>query len=139
MIVGSGMSYRKGLDLLNRLLHRSPDSSIKFRTYRDFCERSGKQIENYMDRQSHDILKAHGFEAESGKPVSVPAAELTQGAKPYTDEAVKSAIEKINTERHSPDLRLHGGLQCTQSAPLRKTRDAPRRAVSGVRFVRHGL
>ena len=106
MIVGSGMSYRKGLDLLNRLLHRSPDSSIKFRTYRDFCERSGKQIENYMDRQSHDILKAHGFDAESGKPVSVPAAELTQGAKPYTDEAVKSAIEKINAERLSPDEQI---------------------------------
>ena len=95
MIVGSGMSYRKGLDLLNRLLHRSPDSSIKFRTYRDFCERSGKQIENYMDRQSHDILKAHGFDAESGKPVSVPAAELTQGAKPYTDEAVDTGSKAL--------------------------------------------
>ena len=91
MIVGSGMSYRKGLDLLNRLLHRSPDNSIEFRTYRDFCERSGKQIENYIDCKSNDILKAHGFDTDNGKPVGVPAAELTRGAKPYTDKAVKSA------------------------------------------------
>ena len=106
MIVGSGMSYRKGLDLLNRLLHRSPDNSIKFRTYRDFCERSGKQIENYIDCKSNDILKAHGFDTDNGKPVGVPAAELTRGAKPYTDKAVKSAIEKINAERLLPDEQI---------------------------------
>ena len=106
MVIGSGMSYRKGLDLINRLLHRNAESSIKFRTYRDFCERSGKQIENYIDCKSNDILKAHGFDTESGKPVGVPAAELTLGAKPYTDKAVKSAIEKINTERHSPDEQI---------------------------------
>ena len=105
MITGSNLCYHKGLDLLNRLLHRSSDSTIKFRTYRDFCERRGKQIENYIDRKSHDILKAHHFDAESGKLIGVLATKLTQSAKPYAnEEIVKSAIERINATRVSISL-----------------------------------
>ena len=107
MIVGSNLSYHKGLDLLNRLLHRNSENAIKFRTYRDFCERSGKQIENYIYRESHDILKTHHFDAESGKPVGMLATELTQNAKPYADEeAMKSAIERINSSKVLSEERI---------------------------------
>lgn len=107
MIVGSDLSYHKGLKLLNRLLHRSPETAIKFRTYRDFCERSGKQIENYVAHNSHDILKAHHFDAETGKPIGSLATELTQDAQPYVNEkAVKSAIKRINSTRISPDEQI---------------------------------
>ena len=100
MLAGSNLSYHKGLDLLNRLLHRNSENAIKFRTYRDFCERRGNQIENYMDRKSHDILREHHFDAESGKPIGVLAAELTQNAKLYAnEEAINSAIERINSSR----------------------------------------
>ena len=107
MIIGSSLSYRKGLDLLNRLLHRNSENAIKFRTYRDFCERSGKQIENYIDRESQDILKAHHFDPENGKPVDVLAAELTQNSNLYANEqTVKSAIERINSTRVSSDEQI---------------------------------
>ena len=107
MIIGSSLSYHKGLDLLNRLLHRNSESAIKFRTYRDFCERSGKQIEKYIDRESQNILKAHHFDPESGKPVDVLATELKQNAKLYAnEETVKSAIERINSTRVSSDEQI---------------------------------
>ena len=107
MIIGSSLSYHKGLDLLNRLLHRNSENAIKFRTYRDFCERSGKQIENYIDRESQNILKAHHFDPESGKPVDVLATELKQNAKLYAnEETVKSAIERINSTRVSSDEQI---------------------------------
>ena len=107
MLAGSNLSYHKGLDLLNRLLHRNSENAIKFRTYRDFCERRGNQIENYMDRKSHDILREHHFDAESGKPIGVLAAELTQNAKLYAnEEAINSAIERINSTRVSSDEQI---------------------------------
>ena len=107
MLAGSNLSYHKGLDLLNRLLHRNSENAIKFRTYRDFCERRGNQIENYMDRKSHDILREHHFDAESGKPIGVLVAELTQNAKLYAnEEAINSAIERINSTRVSSDEQI---------------------------------
>ncbi len=106
-MVGASLSYHKGLDLLNRLLHRNPDSTIKFRTYRDFCERSGKQIENSIAQEARGILNAHHFDAESGKPTGPLASELTGSAELYKDNAaLHSAIEKINAARPSTDEQV---------------------------------
>lgn len=83
-MVGASLSCHK---LPNRLLHRNPDSTIKFRTYQDFCERSGKQIENSVAQEVRDILNAHHFDAESGKPTGPLASELTESAQLYKDNA----------------------------------------------------
>ncbi len=107
LMVGASQSYHKGLELLNRLLHRNPDSTIRFRTYRDFCERSGKQIENSIAPKARDILNAHHFDAESGKPTGPLASEITESAELYKDHgAIHRAIDKINAARPSTDEQV---------------------------------
>ncbi len=107
LMVGASLSYQKGLVLLNRMLHRNQDNTIKFRTYRDFCERSGKQIEDSVAQKTRDILDAHHFDAESGKPTQPLASELTEGAQPYQDyAAIHSAIEKVNAARPATDEQV---------------------------------
>lgn len=106
-MVGASVSYHKGLELLNRLLHRDPDNTIKFCTYRDFCERSGKQIEDSIAQKARDVLNAHHFDAENGKPTELLASELTESAQPYQDNAaIHSAIEKINAARPAIDEQV---------------------------------
>ena len=65
--ISAGMSYRQGVKLLNQLLHRNTESTLKFRTYRDFCERTGKQIEKSIIQKTEQTLEKYGFNAESGK------------------------------------------------------------------------
>ncbi len=106
-MVGASLSYRKGLELLNRLLHRNSDTAIRFRTYRDFCERSGEQIEDFIAQEARDILNAHHFDAESGKPTQLAEAEITAGAEPYRDQtAIQYAIKEINAARPSADEQV---------------------------------
>ena len=110
LMVGANLSYHKGLDLLNRLLHRNPDTAIKFRTYRDFCERTGKQIEEHISQEAQDILSTHHFDAESGKATGELACALTESAKPYADEAaIQCAIEKINATRKAEEEQIKPG------------------------------
>lgn len=110
LLVSANMSYHKGLELLNRLLHRNADTAIKFRTYRDFCERTGKQVEERIAQETRDILSTHHFDAESGKAAEDIVFELTESAEPYEDEAViQHAIEKINAARTSVDEQIKNG------------------------------
>ena len=87
-MTGASLSYHKGLELLNRVLHRGQETTIKFRTYRDFCERTGRKIEEQMTQEMREILKTHQFDAESGKPTESIAAELKESGKPYGEKAV---------------------------------------------------
>ncbi len=106
-MVGACLSYHKGLELLNRLLHRDLDNTIKFRTYRDFCKSNGKQIEDAIAQKARDILNAHHFDAESGKPAGPLASELTESAQLYQDNAsIHNAIEKINATRPATDEQV---------------------------------
>ena len=107
LLAGANMSYHKGLDLLNRLLHRSPSTTIKFRTYRDFCERTGMQIEESIARETRQILNEHHFESTSGKATDSIAPELQKGAECYEDSAtIRSAIEEINATRANVDEQV---------------------------------
>ena len=99
-MAGVSLSYHKGLELLNRVLHREQETTIKFRTYRDFCERTGKKMEDEMTQEMREILNAHQFDGESGKPTESIAAGLKESAKPYGEKAAMvQAIEKINAGR----------------------------------------
>jgi hypothetical protein len=110
LLVSANLSYHKGLELINRLLHRNPDTAIKFRTYRDFCERTGKQIEEQIAQETRDILSTHHFDAESGKATKELASELMESATPYADEAaIQCAMEKINATRKSAEEQIKTG------------------------------
>ncbi len=68
---------------------------------------TGKQIENCVAQQARDILHAHHFDAESGKPTQPLASELMESAQPYQDNAtIHSAIEKINVARPAIDEQV---------------------------------
>ena len=109
LLTGASLSYRKGLELLNRLLHRGAENGIKFRTYLDLCQRSGKAAEESAAREAETCLRKHGFDPESGKPHSeeeLPTA-LREGAKPAENaEAIAKAIEKINAGRQARDEQV---------------------------------
>ena len=91
------MSYHMGLELLNRLLHRKADTTLKFRTYRDHCERTGKQIEDRLDQETRTILNACHFDPETGRPKEEIAEELKEDAAAYANDAtLQRAAEKIN-------------------------------------------
>ena len=99
-MVGASLSYHKGLELINRVLHRGQDTAVRFRTYRDFCERTGRKIEEQMTQEMREILNAHQFDAESGKPTDSMDVGLKESAEPYGEKtAMAQAVEKINTGR----------------------------------------
>ena len=118
LLAGASLSYRKGLELLNRLLRRGAEEGIKFRTYLDLCQRLGKKAEESATREAETRLRKHGFDPESGKPRSekeLPPA-LREAAKPEEkSEAVARAIEKINAGRREEDERLKASQTETES------------------------
>ena len=94
------MSYHKGLALLNRLQRRHSDTAVKFRTYRDYCERTGKYLEEQLRKEAQETLSKYHFDAETGKPTGVLATGLKESGRPYeNDEVIDSAIEAINATR----------------------------------------
>ena len=106
LLAGVSLSYRKGLGLLNRLLRRGAENEIKFRTYLDLCQRSGKKAEESAAREAESRLREHGFDPESGKPRSEAelAPELRKEAKPEEKaETIARAIEKINAGRQEDE------------------------------------
>ena len=109
MLTGSALSYRKGLELLNRLLRRNAENEVKVRTYLDFCQRVGKEAEESAAREAQKRLGEHGFDFESGKPYceeELPP-DLRKGAEEKEDvEAVAKAIETFNAHRQSEDERI---------------------------------
>lgn len=109
LMTGVSMSYHQGLDLLNRLLRRNPDNAMRFRTYRNFCQRAGEKAESYIAQDTKEVLTAHHFDGESGKPEAVERIdpEVREAAKPWEDEAaVHRAIEKINANRPMEDEQV---------------------------------
>ena len=100
-MAGVSLSYRKGLELLNRLLRRGAENGIKLRTYLDLCQRWGKKAEESAAREAESRLRKHGFDPESGKPRSEEGLppELRKEAKaedkPETKQQVRDGTLEI--------------------------------------------
>ena len=117
LLTGASLSYRKGLELLNRLLRREPDNEVKFRTYLDFCQKAGKKAEESAAREAETRLRKHGFDPESGKPRSQEGLppELRKEAKPEEEtETIAKAIEKINAGHKAEDERVRASQTETE-------------------------
>ena len=74
MFAGS-MSVRDATGALNRVLWRTEETAIKLRTYSDFCQRQGRQIEEAIVRESAKALEENGFDADGGTPLRQEAPE----------------------------------------------------------------
>ena len=118
-MAGVSLSYRKGLELLNRLLRRGAENGIRFRTYLDLCQRWGKKAEESATRETEARLRRHGFDPESGKPRSEAELppELRKEAKPEEKaETIAGAVEKkINAGRQAEDERVKASQTETEN------------------------
>ena len=66
LIFAGSVSVREGVSALNRVLWRRGTNEIKLRTYADFCQRQGRQIQEAIARETAGTLEANGFDAEGG-------------------------------------------------------------------------
>ena len=111
LLAGANLSYHNGLALLNRLQHRNVDTSIKFRTYRDYCERTGKRMEESLEKEARATLRKYHFDAETGASTSELDADLKKDSGAYeNDEAIARAIEEINATRTLEEERIKGSV-----------------------------
>jgi hypothetical protein len=99
------LSYRRTTDLINTVLHRSSEDSLKVRTLADFVERVGSKIQDYLTAFSETVLNDHHFDQETIRsedepPISDVAAkpEPTTEQKLWEDEIAKK-VEEINAQR----------------------------------------
>lgn len=100
LLAGASLSYHHGLTLLNRLQHRNADTTIKFRTYRDYCERTGKRLEKHLEDETRETLSKSHFDVETGKPTDAFVSDLRGSGKAYeNDKTIDNAIEAINAAR----------------------------------------
>ena len=107
LLAGTSLSYHKGLALLNRLQHRKAETAIKFRTYRDYCERTGRRLEEHLEEETRNTLNKYHFDVETGTPTSTLDTDLRESAGSYEDnEAIESAVKEINAARPLEEERV---------------------------------
>ena len=73
------MSYRKSVEIMNRLRWQDADDLIKSRTLADAVVREGAKIMDYMEVKAEQILIQHHFDEKSGKPNEGHALEIVVG------------------------------------------------------------
>ena len=73
------MSYRKSVEIMNRLRWQDADDLIKSRTLADAVVREGAKIMDYMEVKAEQILIQHHFDEKSGKPNEDHALEIVVG------------------------------------------------------------
>lgn len=92
------VSVREGVSALNRVLWRTGANEIKVRTYADFCQRQGRQIEEAIGRESAIALTENGFDAEGGTSLrrETPESPLQAEGGVWKDAAaLEKAKEKL--------------------------------------------
>ena len=101
----TNLSYRKSAEMLNLVLHRDEEDSIKSRTLSDSMNRIGSKISSKLKEVSGKVLMMSGFNKETGLPEKeVVLSENIQipniQAKDTSEEQyIQNAIDNINTER----------------------------------------
>ena len=81
---------------VNALLHREGNAqSLKLRTMTDLCDRHGKEVEEYQERQAKNVLRSYGWNPETGL--------LQEGAA--APEGILPPLEEGKGEE-APDSRI---------------------------------
>ncbi len=92
------VSVREGVSALNRVLWRTGANEVKVRTYADFCQRQGLQIERAIERESAIALAGNGFDAEGETSLrrETPESPLQEEGGVWKDAAaLEKAKEKL--------------------------------------------
>ena len=94
---------------INALLHREGSAqSLKLRTMTDLCDRHGKEVEEYQERQAKSVLQRYGWNPETGllqEGATVPEGilpPLKEGQEEdVPDSRIACLIADINEKRES--------------------------------------
>ena len=94
---------------INALLHREGSAqSLKLRTMTDLCDRHGKEVEEYQERQAKSVLQRYGWNPETG--LLQEGATAPEGILPplkegqeedVPDSRIACLIADINEKRES--------------------------------------
>ena len=92
---------------VNTLLHRDGSGqSLKLRTMTDLCDRHGKEVEEYQERQAKSVLQSYGWNPETGllqEGATAPKGilpPLKEGQiKEASDSWIACLIPEINEKR----------------------------------------
>ena len=79
---------------VNALLHRQGSAqSLKLRTMTDLCDRHGKEVEEYQERQAKRVLRSYGWNPETG--LLQEGATAPEGILPPLKEGEETADSRI--------------------------------------------
>jgi hypothetical protein len=99
------LSYRRAADLMNTVLRRPEEDSLKVSTLVGFTKRVGGDIQDYLQAVSEAVLTDHHFEQETAWTEDEPSIhdviaqpESTPEQKLWEDEIAKK-VEEINAQR----------------------------------------
>lgn len=92
------VSVREGVSALNRVLWRTGANEVKVRTYADFCQRQGREIEEAVAMESVKALRENGFDEEGGTSLrrETPESPLQKEGSLWPDAGrLERAKEKL--------------------------------------------
>ena len=98
----SKLSYREAEEELNAQRWQDDDQQIKFRTLADIVERDGREISNYIDDKTNEILTQHGFDPKTGRPTEIDIVEknvLDPQTQRVSEDKVKQVLEEYNADK----------------------------------------
>ena len=93
------MSYRKTVEVMNRLRWQDDNDLIKSRTLADAVVREGAEIIDYMEAKAKQILTQHQFDEKSGKPNELYALETVVECpkiSTFSADEVTKVIDEYN-------------------------------------------
>ena len=99
------LSYRQAAYLMNTVLHRSKEDSLKANTLAEFVDRVGGNIQDYLQAVSEAILKEHYFEQETAWAEGEPSIHnvVAQPKSPHEqklwEDEISKKVEEINAQR----------------------------------------
>jgi len=110
LMTGSELSYANGQKLLNRVLRRDGGSSIKARTYQDFCCRSGQELSVYIAKETETALEQAGFDGKTGQlreGAALPPELGKVGTSLSEGADIQQVIQTINASRERTREQIH--------------------------------
>lgn len=105
-------SYRRAANVINFVLHRASEDTLKTRTLADFIENYGSKINKYTETFAENILKENRFNPETLTPEDVsalpesivkPKLSTSEQEKSAQESDIRKKVREINSERESRD------------------------------------
>jgi hypothetical protein len=113
------LSYRRAAAVMNFVLHRDSEDTLKMRTLADFIENYGSKIDKYTETAAEDILRKNRFDPETLTPEDVsalpesivkPKLSTNEQEKSVQEAEIRKKVEEINFEKDTREKIKHPEL-----------------------------